>query len=206
MTKTRIEQINQLRRTSRSSQRRQVIRANQIHRVGQLLKFSVIQEQNVIPERLTESSEVIYHVGQRKYNIDARCPWWQRWFFRCAYLPFNRFAFKCFQIPAMDEVEINGKRLTFCWYEDQGVFDDEHQAENACQGEFWRVKPLLKNRIYPAGTAQHISHRYPRDRYAKRTFALIVKDRKEDEKERSTLAECLRELNHTLDRTQVLDR
>jgi hypothetical protein len=158
----------------------------------------------LIPEQITQPSEVVYHVGQRKYNIDARCPWWQQWFFRHIYLPFNRFAFKYVHIPAMDEVEINGKRLTFCWYEDEGVFDDEHQADNACQGEFWRVKPILKNRVYPARTAQRTGHRYPRagkpDRYTKRTFALIVKDRKQDEQERSTLAETLSQLNQVLDR------
>lgn len=157
----------------------------------------------MMPEASREP-EIIYHVSQRKYNIDKRCPWWQKWFFRYVYLPFNRFAFRYMQIPAMDEVEIHGKKMTFCWYEDEGVFDDEHAAENACLGEFWRVKPLFKNRVYPTETAQHIGHRYPRakkpDRYLKPTFALITKDRKQDQREQKTLSESLAQLNQVLDR------
>lgn len=146
----------------------------------------------------------MYHVSQRKYRIDKHCPWWQRAFFRWIYLPFNRFAFKYAHIPALDEVEIDGRKLTFCWYEDEGIFDDNDRAEAACLGEFWRVKPMVKNRVYPPETAQRNGHRYPRagkpDRYGKPQFALIIKDRKEDERKEKTLAEALGYLNQVLDR------
>jgi hypothetical protein len=127
----------------------------------------------------------VHHVSQRKYNIDSRSPWWKRAFFRWIYLPFNRFAFIHLNIPALDEVEINGKKLTFCWYEDEGIFEDEHAADAACLGEFWRVKPMDLNSVYPPSTAQRNGHRYPRakkpDRYLKPTWDLMTVSRKEQE-------------------------
>lgn len=129
--------------------------------------------------------EHVYHVSQRKYNIDSRSPWWQRWFFRLIYLPFVRFSFKYVHIPAMDEVEINGKKITFCWYEDEGVFRDKDCAVNACLGEFWRVKPLPVDRVFPVETAQYNGHWYPRagkpDRYVRPTFELVTTPRKQQE-------------------------
>ena len=134
----------------------------------------------------------VHHVSQRKYNIDSRSPWWTRLFFRWIYLPFNRFAFTKLGIPALDEVEINGKKLTFCWYEDEGVFEDADQADAACLGEFWRVKRMDFNRVYPPETAQRNGHRYPRakkpDRHLKPTFELALIPRKEQEAIRSEIA------------------
>lgn len=142
----------------------------------------------------------VHHVSQRKYNIDAHSSWWKRVFFRWIYLPFNRFAFTHIGIPALDEVEINGKTLTFCWYEDEGVFEDEHAAEAACLDEFWRVKRMDFNRVYPPETAQRNGHRYPRakkpDRYLQPTYELAIVSRKEQEAIRSELAR----LNEILDR------
>lgn len=157
----------------------------------------------MIADRVAEP-EIVYHVGHRKYNIDKRCPWWQRAFFRWLYLPFVRFSYRYVHIPAMDEVEINGKKLTFCWYEDGGVFDDEDQAKLACRNQFSRVKPIIKNRVYPWETAQANGHFYPLadkpDRYLKPTFELVVQNRKEVEKKDQKLAAALAKLNQVLDR------
>ena len=104
----------------------------------------------------------------------------------------------------MDEVEITGKTMKFCWYEDGGIFDDKDQARLACHNEFSRVKPIMKNRVYPWETAQSDSHYYPLadnpQRYSKPTFALITKDRKQDEQEKRVLVNCLNQLNQQLDR------
>ena len=149
-------------------------------------------EDNVVAQMQQTALTEVHHVSQRKYNIDSRSPWWKRFFFRFVYLPFNRFAFTRLGIPAVDEVEIDGKKLTFCWYEDEGVFEDADAAEAACLGEFWRVKRMDFNRVYPPETAQRNGHRYPRankpDRYLKPTFDLSVTNRREQEAIRSEIA------------------
>lgn len=152
----------------------------------------VAPEAKVVAQMQRSILTEVHHVSQRKYNIDARCPWWKRLFFRWIYLRFNRFAFTHLGIPALDEVQIDGKKLTFCWYEDEGVFEDADQAEAACLGEFWRVKRMDFNRVYPPETAQHNGHRYPRagkpDRYLKPTFDLSIVNRREQEAIKSEIA------------------
>lgn len=142
----------------------------------------------------------VHHVSQRKYNIDSRSPWWKRAFFRFVYLPFNRFAFKYMHIPALDEVEISGRTMTFCWYEDEGVFEDGDAADAACLGEFWRVKRMAFNRVYPPETAQRNGHRYPRakkpNRYLVPTYELAIVPRQEQE----AIKAELKRLNEILDR------
>lgn len=162
---------------------------------------SPMRAQPIVP---SEAIEYVYHVGHRKYNIDEGCAWWRRAFFWYIYLPFVRFSFRHVHIPAMDEVEVSGKKLTFCWYEDGGVFEDEGRANAACRNRFSRVKPLMKNRVYPWETAQQEnSHTYPLadkpDRYLQPTFSLITKDRKQDERQSKELSHYIARLNQVLD-------
>lgn len=89
----------------------------------------------------------VWPVKARKYGVDAGSPWWQRWYFRFVYLPFLRFSFKRFKIPAAKEVTIEGKRVTFSWFEDQGIFETKEQAEAACLGPMWSYKKLPLNRL-----------------------------------------------------------
>lgn len=89
----------------------------------------------------------VWPVRARKYGVDDRSPWWQRWYFKWTYIPFLRFSFKVMKIPAMKEITIDGKTITFSWWEDQGVFETREQAEAACLGPMWSYKKLPLNRL-----------------------------------------------------------
>lgn len=143
----------------------------------------------------------VFTVGQRKYNIDARCPWWERAFFRCVYLPFNRFAFHWFHIPAMDEVTVTEKKTTFCWYEDKGAFSTRERADAASKNEFDRIKPLYMDVEEPDESVMngYIQPRAKKPyRYAKPSFELVATPRKQLERGTAKLKHEVAKLNRVL--------
>jgi hypothetical protein len=154
---------------------------------------------HAIPPQVSDDVQNVHCVTQRKYGVDDHSPWWQRWFFRWAYLPFVRFAFKRMSIPAVDGVEIEGTTERFFWNEIQGIHTDKDRADLSCMGEFWCVRPIPLNLPLPDDTAQYGGHYYPRAkrpaRFGKPSFRLITKDRKKEEREQRTLAHYLEKIN-----------
>ena len=121
----------------------------------------------------------VWPVKARKYGVDERSPWWQRYYFKLIYLPFLRFSFKYVKIPAMKEVTIDGKKVTFSWWEDQGVFESKEQAEAACLGPRWSYKKLPFNRLLAKESAKYDGGDiYPRadkpDRFVRPSFEVMT--------------------------------
>ena len=119
--------------------------------------------------------EELFHVTVRKYGIDADSPWWRRMFFRMVYLPFVRFAFRRFSIPAPERILKNGD---FEWVEGIGIATDQEIAMEMCKGEFYRVAALPVNCALPERSFTYKGHVYPKsivpDRYRRRTFPFAL--------------------------------
>lgn len=160
------------------------------------------------PEPKLEPRDV-WKVSQWKWNVDAGTPWWQRWYFRFAYLPLLLFSYRVFKVPAVKEVLVesdeHGKlRHTFRWFEDEGIFDHEDQADAGCLGEHWAYCRLPYGRLMPADSAQYSGPVFPRKqnpkKWANPQLSLVIKDRKQDELKDKNLADALSHLNQVLDR------
>lgn len=155
----------------------------------------------------TETKEV-WKVSQWKWNIDKGSPRWKHLFFNWIYLPFQNFSFKL-GIPAPKEVLVesdqcgNVRRL-FRWFEDEGIFEHEDQADAGCLDEHWGYCPLPYGRLMVPGSGQYSGTVFPRKKHprkwSKRVFPFIIKDRKQDEQKDQTLAETLERLNQVLER------
>jgi len=159
-------------------------------------------EQKIIPRE-------VFKVSQWKTALDSTEPWWRKFFHKWIYLPFQDFSFGVMKIPPVKEVTVESDghgsvRRIFSWFEDEGIFEHEDQADYACLGEQWGYKKMPYGRLVPPESAQYSGTIFPRKknprRWAKPTLSLIIKDRKQDEREHAALAECLAELNHVLDR------
>ena len=68
----------------------------------------------------------VWHVFQWKYGVDASSGWLTRTFFRCVFLPFNRWAYKHFDLAPPVARELDGRP---CWLDHQGSYADAWQAE-----------------------------------------------------------------------------
>lgn len=162
------------------------------------------------PEREPETdADIGYLLIQWKDRPDAREPWWVHFFYDRVYHPFQRFSFKYFRIPRAKQVSVtadeHGRTTTvFSWFENGGFFDDAERADIACVDEQDGYKPIYKNRPMPKDSAEIGAVIFPRSknpkRWAKPTMSLVIKDRKQDEREQKTWQECLRKLNQALDR------
>lgn len=160
-------------------------------------------EQSITPE-----PKDCYKVSQWKWNIDESAPWWRRAFFKWIFLPFQLFSLKL-GIPTPKEViiESDGEgrtRHTFRWFEDEGIFEHPEQADAGCLDEHWGYTKLPYGRLMPSDSAQYSGTVFPRKKnpvkWAKPTLSLVIKDRKQDEREHEQLAACLNRLNQVLDR------
>jgi hypothetical protein len=153
----------------------------------------------------------VFKVSVWKTKPDASAPWWQRWFHRFVYLPFQNFSITVMKIPPVKQVVIESNsqgstHKTFGWFEDIAIFEHEEQADAGCltESEFYTRLPF--GRLMPEESAQYEygAPTFPRrknpKRWAKPVLSLIIKDRKEDEKKDQTLAAALTKLNQVLDR------
>lgn len=153
--------------------------------------------------RLPQTDETIFAVRQWKETLDPSAKWWQRWFHRFVYLPFNEFSLKVMKIPTVTSVTVEGKRTTFSWLEDEGFFADEDAADAACLTERWSYQGMPFGQQFPADSAQVVGPtvfpraKNPRKR-AKPILRMIIKDRKVDEQRDRELAECLQQVNQVL--------
>lgn len=154
--------------------------------------------------RLPEVDDAIYAVRQWKQTLDFNAKWWQRWFHRFVYLPFNEFSLKVVKLPPATSVTIEGKKVTFSWLEDGGFFGDEDQADAACLTERYSYQQVTYGRAFPSDSAQCLGPTiFPRakrpHKRARPILSMVIKSRKEDDRERQQLADTLARLNQVLD-------
>jgi hypothetical protein len=154
---------------------------------------------------LPEADGVIYAVRQWKETLDSSAKWWQRWWHRLVYLPFNEFSLRVMKLPPATSVTVDGSRTTFSWLEDTGFFADEDQADAACLTERYSYQQVTFGRAFPAESAQCLGPTiFPRSKRphkrARPILAMVIKSRREDDREHQQLAACLRRLNQVLDR------
>jgi hypothetical protein len=150
----------------------------------------------------------VFKVSAWKWGIDAGSPRWRQLFFKWIFLPFLGFSFKL-GIPTPKEVivesdEHGNTRRIYRWFEDEGIFEYEHQADVGCLDEHWGYTPLPYGRLMPPNSAQYGGTVFPRKakgsrKWAKPKFTFVVKSRAEEERCQQTLKESLAELNRVLD-------
>lgn len=159
----------------------------------------------VSAQRLPETDQMIFIVREWKEVLDPSAKWWQRWFHRFVYLPFNEFALRVMKIPPVSSATIEGRRVTFSWLEDAGFFATEEQADTACLTERWSYQGMTFGRLFPSESAQCVGPTiFPRAKRplkrARPVLSMIIKPRKEEDRERQQLAQTLARLNQVLDR------
>lgn len=156
-------------------------------------------------QRRPEPDDVIYAVRHWKCTLDRSATWWQRWFHRLVYLPVNELALRVFKLPPVTSATIDGSKITFSWLEDGGYFGSEDEADIACLTDRYSYQQMTYGRAYPPESAQCVGPtifpraKNPRKR-AKPVLAMLLKPRKEDDREREQLAQTLTKLNQVLDR------
>jgi hypothetical protein len=162
-------------------------------------------------QRLPRTDDLIYAVKLWKDTLDPSAKWWQRWFHRFIYLPFNEFSLKVVKIPPATSVTIEGDKVTFSWVEDGGFFGSEHEADQACLTERTSYQAQTYGRVFPTDSAQCVGPTiFPRSKRplkrANPIFEMMIKSRTEDrraqqerEEERAQLKECLTQINQVLD-------
>jgi len=151
----------------------------------------------------------VWKVSVWKWGIDEGAPQWRCLFFKWIFLPFLGLSHRL-GIPAPKEAVIESDergnvRRIYRWFEDEGIFEDEDQANAGCLGEHWGYAPLPYGRLMPPGSGQYGGTIFPRkqkgsQKWAKPKFPFVIKDRKKEEREQRTLAESLTQLHQVLDR------
>lgn len=212
MTKSRLSRIHLNRHSHNRSQHLSL----NLKTIRQIPDMSILPEKaeaaRMQAEREVEQPCEVWKVAQWKHDVDPTEPWWRRFYFHYVFLPFLNFSFKL-GIPAVKEVVVESDkkgrvRRTFRWFEDQAIYPTEEQANAGCLGERWGYTCLPFGRLMPPESAQYSGTIFPRKKgsrkWAKPTLSLVIKDRKQEEREKTTLAQCLNELNRNLDR--ALDR
>lgn len=157
-------------------------------------------------QSINSDSRDVFKVSVWKTKPDPSAPWWQRYFHRYIYLPFQNFSITVMKIPPAKQVIVESDaqgniRKTFGWFEDIGIFEHEDQADAGCltESEFYTRLPY--GRLMPKETAQYEygCPTFPRKknpkRWAKPVLSLVIKDRKQDEQEQATLIEYLNKIN-----------
>lgn len=148
----------------------------------------------------------VFKVSVWKTKPDPSAPWWQRWFHRFVYLPFQNFSITVMKIPPVKQVAVESDaqgniRKTFGWFEDIGIFGDEDQANAGCliESEFYTRLPY--GRLMPEASAQYeygcptFPRRKDPKKWCKPVLSLVIKDRRQDEQEQKTLMEYLEKIN-----------
>lgn len=151
------------------------------------------------------AEQTIFAVREWKSTLDPRSKWWQRWFHRFVYLPFNEFSLRVMKVPTVTHAVIHGEKVELSWLEDAGFFASEDEADIACLTERYSYQGLPFGRSLPSDSAQFVNPtifpraKNPRKR-AQPVLSLVIKDRKQDEYEQRTLSEYIQQLNQVLDR------
>lgn len=147
----------------------------------------------------------IWMVAHWKWELDPATAWFRKAFFKYVFRPFIHFSWRVVKIPCPKGIVVEGKKVTIFWFENGGFFSSEDQAELACIGKWHGYKDVPLDRCFPPESAQYSSLVFPRQRSSRQhrkapTFSLVLKDRKQEEREQQTLAASLARLNEILDR------
>lgn len=158
----------------------------------------------------TPETKHVFKVSVWKTKPDANASWWQRWFYRFIYLPFQNFSITVMKIPPVKQVIVESDaqgnvRKTFGWFEDLAIVADEHQADNACltESEFYTRLPF--GRLMPEQSAQYEygAPTFPRRKEPRKwnrpVLSLIIKDRKQEEREQDLIKRYMERLHQALD-------
>lgn len=163
-------------------------------------------EQSINPE-----PKDVFKVSVWKTKPDSSAPWWQRYFHRFIYLPFQNFSITVMKIPPAKQVIVESDaqgniRKTFGWFEDIGIFEHEDQANAGCltESEFYTRLPY--GRLMPEQSAQYeygcptFPRRKNPKRWAKPVLSLVIKDRVKEEHDQEILNKYIQRLHQALDR------
>lgn len=159
----------------------------------------------MLPKGLTaELLDRIWMVAQWKWDLDPDTPWYRKAFFSYVFRPFIHFSWNVVKIPCPKGVEVNGKKVTVFWFENGGFFSSEDQADLACISEYHGYKDVPMDHAFPLASAQYSSLVFPRQKNPRQhrktpTFSLVLKDRKQEERQQQTLAEYIAQLHRALD-------
>jgi hypothetical protein len=117
-------------------------------------RFRRVEEAKMSAQPLPQVDDSIYAVRQWKETIDPSAKWWQKWFHRFIYLPFNEFTLKVIKLPPATSVTVEGSKVTFSWLEDGGFFASEDQADFACLTERYSYQRITFGRAFGPESAQ----------------------------------------------------
>lgn len=163
-----------------------------------------------ITEQSSPDIRDVYKVAQWKWGIDEGSPWWKRFYFKYIFLTFLSWSFQL-GIPTPKEVEVTSDehgrvKRVFRWWEDEGIFECEEQADAGCLEQHWGYVKLPLGRLMPPDSAQYAGTVFPRKKdpkkalqWAKPKSTFVIKDRAKEEREQQEWQECLRRLNQALD-------
>lgn len=159
----------------------------------------------MLPERVSDKLDRVWMVAHWKWELDPSTPWHRRFFFKYIFRPFIHFSWNVMKIPCPKGMEIDGRKQCIFWFENGGFFSSEDQAEIACAGYYDGYKDVPLDRAFPLESAQYSSLVFPRQKSPRQhrrapSFNLILKDRKQEERQQETLADTLRQLHQVLDR------
>jgi len=152
----------------------------------------------------TPQIDRVWMVAHWKFELDASTPWYRKLFFKYIFRPFIHFSWNLMKIPCPKGVEIDGKKQTVLWFENGGFFSSEDQADLACVDRWHGYKDVPFDRSFPPESAQYSSLVFPRQKNPRQhrktpTFSLVLKDRKQEERQQQTLAEYIAQLHRVLD-------
>lgn len=159
-------------------------------------------------EHLTPKLKTDWKVMVWKDDIDPASPKWKKFYFKHIYLRFLDFSF-WLGIPKTKEVIIEADqrgnvRRTFQWFEDIASFDTEEQADAACLTDRYGYMEIPHGQSAPFESAQLKGTVFPRKKnpkkWSKPILSLIVKDRKQEEREQDLIRKYVKRLHQALDR------
>lgn len=163
----------------------------------------------VARERPISEEKVCFKVAQWKWNIDAGSPRWKQLFFNWVFLPFLSFSYKL-GIPTpteriIESDEHGNTRVIHRWFEDEGIFEHEDQADAGCLDEHWGYTELPYGRLYNPESCQAGGTIFPRKKkgarkWARPKFPFVLKDRAKEERDQEVLNKYIKRLHQALDR------
>lgn len=142
-----------------------------------------MQPERIPPERLSLLDRV-WMVAHWKWDLDPDTSWWRKAWFKYIFRPFIHFSWNMIKIPCPKGVEIENGKVRVFWFENQGFFSSEDQADIACTTEWTGYKDVPMDRRFPLESAQYSSLVFPRQKNPRQhrrapTFHLVVSPRSE---------------------------